>query len=135
MVTVLKRVRINTTESRLEMITPSSKQGVISNSLRRETVPQPSLSLHTAAILDDKFQDGFKSKDFVHNWLHTFLYFVHRKLCDRVSLICQENCNPDRVPRAAPRHFAISTPFITGPSQEELELSRILTELRSHAIG
>ena len=76
MVTVLKRVRTKTTESRLEMITPSSKQGVISNSLRRETVSQPSLSLQTAAILDDKFTKvEFKSKDFIDNQ-YTFLYFA-----------------------------------------------------------
>jgi hypothetical protein len=51
----LVRVKISTAESRLEMITPSSKQGVISKSLRRETASQPSLSLQTA-ILDDNFK-------------------------------------------------------------------------------
>ena len=53
METVLKRVKIETMESRLEMRTPSSKQGVVSKSLRRETASQPSLSLQIA-ILDDK---------------------------------------------------------------------------------
>ena len=73
---VLARVKISTAESRLEMITPSSKQGVISNSLRLETVSQPSLSLQTAAILDDKFTEvEFKSKDFIDNQ-YTFLYFA-----------------------------------------------------------
>ena len=57
METVLKRVKIKTTESRLETITPSSKQGVISKSLRRETASQPSLSLQIA-ILDDRDTEG-----------------------------------------------------------------------------
>ena len=52
---VLARVKINTAESKLEMITPSSKQGVISKSLRRETASQPSLSLQVA-ILNDRFK-------------------------------------------------------------------------------
>ena len=52
---ILARVKISTAESRLEIITPSSKQGVVSKSLRIETAFQPSLSLQIA-ILDDKFR-------------------------------------------------------------------------------
>ena len=49
---VLKRVKIKTPESRPEMIMPSSKQGVKSKFLRRETVCQPSLSLQIAILVD-----------------------------------------------------------------------------------
>lgn len=48
---------MNTAVSRLEMITPSSKQGVISKSLRRDTLCQPSLSLQIS-ILVDKFKSN-----------------------------------------------------------------------------
>ena len=46
---VLARVKISTAESRLEIITPSSKQGVISKSMRLETASKPSLGLTVSA--------------------------------------------------------------------------------------
>jgi hypothetical protein len=54
---VLKKVKISTAESRLEMITPSSKQGVVSKYLRRETVSQPSMSLQIAIFLLTRFKE------------------------------------------------------------------------------
>ena len=56
---VLARVRISTALSRLEIITPSSKQGVISKSLRRETLCQPSLSLQIAILDNNSQADGY----------------------------------------------------------------------------
>lgn len=92
MVTVLKRVRIKTTERRLEIIMPSSKQGVKSYSLRRETASQPSLSLQIAIqVLDDKPSSsrvqvaGFVHKHVAKAW-QGFIVLIKNELdTDEVS--------------------------------------------------
>ena len=129
--TVLKRVRIKTAESMPEMITPSSKQGVISNSPRRDTVSQPSPSLQTVAILDDS--DKFKSRS-------------SRRFCTSESLIIRwQGFRVIVILSGSHELFQGISPFRRHssrvPSQDLLKKSSSLSiltenwELRTYAVG